>query len=147
MASTNEDVVVLASARQDDGRVLLMRHLPDRGTIELGWWQQEAGAVVAQLPVLELSAEAQDLAALEHVCRQAAAGQGDSEIVASGPLSDGAELAALGSGEEVVLVRRPDLEDRIILSRPLLQTVLTAMLPAAREKLARLGFGLPQHGG
>ena len=54
MASTNEDVVVLASARQDDGRVLLMRHLPDRGTIELGWWQQEAGAVMAQLPVLEL---------------------------------------------------------------------------------------------
>ena len=44
-------------------------------------------------------------------------------------------------------MRRPDLEDRIVLSRPLLQTVLTAMLPAAREKLARLGFGLPQHGG
>jgi len=76
MASTNEDVVVLASARQDDGRVLLMRHLPDRGTIELGWWQQDAGAVMAQLPVLELAAEADELAALEQLCRQAA-GQGD----------------------------------------------------------------------
>ena len=146
MASTNEDVVVLASARQDDGRVLLMRHLPDRGTIELGWWQQDAGAVTAQLPVLELAAEAQELAALEQVCREAAAGLGDGEIAGTGPLSDGAELAAQCSGEEVVLIRRPDRDDRIVLSRPLLQTLLTTMLPAAREKLATLGFGLPQHG-
>ena len=145
MASTNEDVVVLASARQDDGRVLLMRHLPDRGTIELGWWQQDAGAVTAQLPVLELAAEAEELAALEQLCRQAA-GQGDGEIAGTGPLSDGAELAAQCSGEEVVLIRRPDRDDRIVLSRPLLQTLLTTMLPAAREKLATLGFGLPQHG-
>ena len=39
MASTNEDVVVLATAPMDDGQQLLvLRHLPDRGTIEVGWW-------------------------------------------------------------------------------------------------------------
>ena len=38
MARTNEDVVVLATARLDDGRLLVVRHLPDRGTVELGWW-------------------------------------------------------------------------------------------------------------
>jgi hypothetical protein len=34
MTSTNEDVVVLATAPSDDGKQLLvLRHLPDRGTI------------------------------------------------------------------------------------------------------------------
>jgi hypothetical protein len=42
MASTNEDMVVLATAPLDDGRQLLvMRHLPDRGTVEIGWWGRE----------------------------------------------------------------------------------------------------------
>ena len=31
MASTNEDAVTLATARSDDGRLLMLRHLPDRG--------------------------------------------------------------------------------------------------------------------
>ena len=45
MASTNEDVVVLATAPMDEGQQLLvLRHLPDRGTIEVGWWVRESGA-------------------------------------------------------------------------------------------------------
>jgi hypothetical protein len=36
MASTNEDVVVLATARLNDGRLLVVRQLPDRGTVEFG---------------------------------------------------------------------------------------------------------------
>jgi len=31
MASTNEDAVTLATARSDDGRLPMLRHLPDRG--------------------------------------------------------------------------------------------------------------------
>src|SRR5690349_10736795 len=58
MASTNEDAVALATARLDDGRLLMMRHLPDRGTIEIGWWRRDEGGVVAQEPPsLELAAE------------------------------------------------------------------------------------------
>ncbi len=34
MASTNEDAVLLASSRQDE-RLLIMRHLPDRATVEV----------------------------------------------------------------------------------------------------------------
>jgi len=46
MASTNEDVVVLATAPSPDGeQLLILRHLPDRGTVEIGWWAQESGAM------------------------------------------------------------------------------------------------------
>src|SRR3954470_2079506 len=59
MASTNEDAVLLATRPRDDGRLLIMRHLPDRGTIEIGWWaRDENGAVGQGAPVLELAAEA-----------------------------------------------------------------------------------------
>ena len=34
MASTNEDVTVLATAPLGDDRLLILRHLPDRGTVE-----------------------------------------------------------------------------------------------------------------
>ena len=48
MASTNEDVVVLATAPLDNGRLLIIRHLPDRGTIEIGWWErEESGSIRA----------------------------------------------------------------------------------------------------
>lgn len=142
MASTNEDVVVLATARHDDGRVLLLRHLPDRGTVELGWWQQEGGAVVAQAPVLELAAEGSELAALEEVCRQIGAA-----AQASAPLEEGAELVATRDGGDVLLTRRPETDGRVTLPQAMLEALLTTMLPEANARLARLGFGLPQHQG
>ena len=58
MARTNEDVVVLATARLDDRRLLVVRHLPDWGTVELGWWSRdENGTAVPAPAVLELAAE------------------------------------------------------------------------------------------
>ena len=70
MASTNEDMVVLATAPLDDGRQLLvMRHLPDRGTVEIGWWgREESGAVTPGPSVLELAAEGVEVAAVGQLC-------------------------------------------------------------------------------
>ena len=45
MASTNEDAMVLATSRLDDGRLLVMRHLPDRATVEIGFWRRDASGV------------------------------------------------------------------------------------------------------
>ena len=58
--ATNEDLVVLATAALSDGcRLLVLRHLPDRGTIEIGWWnREESGALAPEPSVLELAAEA-----------------------------------------------------------------------------------------
>ena len=59
MASTNEDVTVLATAPLGDDRLLILRHLPDRGTVEIGWWaREEGGAILPGPSVLELAAEA-----------------------------------------------------------------------------------------
>ena len=70
MASTNEDVVVLATAPSDDDkRLLVLRHLPDRGTVEIGWWVRESGAIAPAPAVLELAAEAVEIDA---VMREAA---------------------------------------------------------------------------
>ena len=74
MASTNEDAVTLATARGGDGRLLMLRHLPDRGTIEVGWWGRDAGGAVAQVPpMLELAAEAAEVEAFARLCERAAA--------------------------------------------------------------------------
>ena len=73
MASTNEDVVVLATARLDDGRLLVVRHLPDRGTVELGWWvRDENGTVAPGSSVLELAAEAVEVDAVAQLCAELA---------------------------------------------------------------------------
>jgi hypothetical protein len=73
MASTNEDVVVLATARHDNGRLLVVRHLPDRGTIELGWWvPDENGTVTPEPSVLELAAETVEVGAVAQLCTRLA---------------------------------------------------------------------------
>src|SRR5687767_12468760 len=65
MAGTNEDVVVLATARRDDGQFLVVRHLPDRKTVELGWWGPDKNGAVAPGPsVLKLAAEAVEVDAV-----------------------------------------------------------------------------------
>ena len=149
MATTNEDAAILASARLDDGRMLVLRHLPDRGTIEVGFWSKEAGAVVLQPPALEIAAEAAELEGLAAVCGRAlgaAAGGDGAELAAAGPYADGARLTAMGSGDGACLVRPPDPDNRLPLSRTALQA-LADLLPAARQRAEHLGLGLPQQEG
>src|SRR5437868_849056 len=150
MASTNEDAVALATARFDDGRLLIMRHLPDRGTIEIGWWRRdEAGAVSQVPPSLELAAEAAEVEAFARLCERALATRWDAvgngeEIAAAGPFADGARLILLRSGDEVALIRPPEGDDLVLVPRAALERLVTETLPSAVRKLVVLGFGLPQ---
>src|SRR3954447_454700 len=105
MASTNEDVVVLAIAPLGDGRrLLVVRHLPDRGTVEVGWWdREESGAVAPGPSVLEPAAEAVEVAAVRQLraARPGAAGwdaTAEGEVLATTPpLADGAQVAGVRS--------------------------------------------------
>jgi hypothetical protein len=111
MASTNEDVVVLATARLDDGRLLVMRHLPDRGTVELGWWVRDENGTVAPGPsVLELAAEAVEVDAVAQLCAGladagwATAAEGQA-VATTEPAVDGAQVMAVRAGRGLRLVR------------------------------------------
>ena len=149
MASTNEDVTVLATAPLDDDRLLVVRHLPNRETVEVGWWSREAGGAVMPGPaVLELAAEALEVEALARLCQQLAdtgwTAGGDGETLAeTAPLADGAQLAAMRSKDGITLVRRPDGGKLTLPSRAAFD-LLCGMLPAARQKLETLGFGMVQ---
>lgn len=149
MASTNEDMTVLATATLDDDRLLVMRHLPDRETIEVGWWSREAGGAVMPDPVvLELAAEAFEVEALAGLCQQltdaAWTADGDGETLAqSASLVDGAQLAAMRAKDGIMLVRRPDGGSLTLPSQNALD-LLCRMLPDARQKLEALGFGMVQ---
>src|SRR4051812_27568415 len=153
MASTNEDVVVLTTAPLDDGRQLLVvRHLPDRGTVEIGWWDREDSGAVAPGPsVLELAAEAVEVAAVGQLCErlQAAAGgdaTAEGEVLATTPpLTDGAQVAGVRSENGVQLVRHPEGGSLILPSRVALG-LLTGAFPAVLQKLEALGYGLVQQG-
>jgi hypothetical protein len=148
MASTNEDAVVLATARCDDGRLLVVRHLPDRGTVEIAWWLLDNAGTLEQQQTLELAAEAVELDAFARLCdglvkaEENATGDGNGPAAAS-PLPDGAELKAISSGDGWLLVRQPDLDNRLELS-PAGLRLLVAKLPEARQALETQGFGLPQ---
>ncbi|WP_159714791.1 hypothetical protein, partial [Geminicoccus flavidas] len=85
MASTNEDAVVLASIRHD-GRLLILRHLPDRGTVELGWWSRDEAGSPVHTGAMELAAEAIEVDAFLALCRRAQAELG-------GEPADGVVLA------------------------------------------------------
>ncbi|WP_159714794.1 hypothetical protein, partial [Geminicoccus flavidas] len=63
----------------------------------------------------------------------------------SGRLADGAELAARRVAGTVLLERAGEEVSRIELPADALDR-LVEQLPAAREKLDLLGFGLPQQG-
>src|SRR3954451_6654654 len=99
MASTDEDVVVLAIAPLDDRRrLLVVRHLPDRGTVEIGWWDREGGGGGAPvLSMLELAAEAVEVTAVAQLCERLLADAGwdatsEGEVLATTPPSaDGAQ--------------------------------------------------------
>ncbi len=144
MATTNEDAAILASVRLDDGRMLVLRHLPDRGTIEVGFWGKDAGAVVLQPPALEIAAEAAEFDALASVCGRALAGEGGAGAeVAAGPFADGARLLATRSGDGVALARLPEPDNSLTLSGAALRT-LADLMPAARARAQHLGFGLVQ---
>jgi hypothetical protein len=152
MASTNEDAVVLATSPGGDGRLLVMRHLPDRGTVEIGWWaRDENDAVVQGPPVLELAAEALEVGAAARLCeRLAGAGWDDAaldgQVIAETPPSaDGAQVVAERSGEGLMLVRRPEGGELVLPSRAALD-LLAGTFPAALRRLEALGFGLVQQG-
>ena len=154
MASTNEDVVVLATAPLDDGRrLLVVRHLPDRGTVEIGWWEREGsgGAVAPGPSVLELAAEAVEVGAVARLCEGLLAGAGsdaagEGAALAETPaFADGAQVAAVRSGNGVLLVRRPEGGNLVLPTRAALG-LLTGIFPAALQKLEALGFGLVQQG-
>ena len=151
MASTNEDVVVLATARLDDGRLLVMRHLPDRGTVELGWWVRDENGTVAPGPsVLELAAEAVEVDAVAQLCAGLAdagwttAAEGQA-VATTEPAVDGAQVVAVRAGSGLRLVRQPEGGDLALPSQAALE-LLAGTFPAVRRKLAALGFGLVQQG-
>jgi hypothetical protein len=152
MASTNEDVVVLATARLDDGRLLVVRHLPDRGTVELDWWvRDENGAMAPGPSVLELAAEAVEVDAVARLCTGlagagwATAMEGQT-VAATPPAADGAEVVAVRAGDGLRRVRPPERGDLALPFQAALAP-LAATFPAARRKLEALGFGLVQQGG
>jgi hypothetical protein len=152
VASTNEDVVVLATASLDeDKRLLVMRHLPDRGTVEIGWWARESGAVAPAPATLELAAEAVEIDAAKRSCEGLladatwqAAGEGET-LAETPPDADGAQIAAIRSGAGVRLVRRPEGGELVLPAHAALG-LLVGIFPAARRKLEELGFGLVQQG-
>jgi hypothetical protein len=152
MASTNEDVVVLATAPSNDGkRLLVLRHLPDRGTVEIGWWARENGAIAPPPAVLELAAEAIEINAVMRWCERLLA-DGTWEAVGEGgaldettPDVDGARVAAMRSKSGLTLVRHPEGGELVLPSRAALG-LLVGIFPAARLKLTELGFGLIQQG-
>lgn len=146
MASTNEDVVVLATAHAEDGRQLLvLRHLPDRGTIEIGWWVRESGAVAPPAAVLELAAEAVEIDAVMRLCESLLAASSSEEaggggtIAETAPDADGARIVAVPSGLGLRLARQPDGGELVLGSRSALG-LLVGVFPAARLKLAELGL-------
>ena len=148
MATTNEDAAVLATVRSDDGRLLVVRHLPDRGTVEIAWWQKDETGAVEQLQALELAAEEIEVNAFAGLCNallriQWHATDKGKEVAAAGPLPDGTEIKAVSSAEGWVLVRQPDPASRLELS-PSSLGLLVSKLPEARQTLETLGFGLPQ---
>lgn len=152
MASTNEDVVVLATTSLDqDKRLLVLRHLPDRGTVEIGWWVRESDGIVPAPKVLELAAEMVEIDAVLCLCEKLLADAGcasadEGEVLAETPPdADGAWIVALRSGAGVTLVRRPEGGELVLPSRAALG-LLVGIFPAARQKLAEFGFGLVQQG-
>jgi hypothetical protein len=152
MASTNEDVVVLATAPLGDGKQLLvLRHLPDRGTVEIGWWTREKAAIAPASVVLELAAEAVEIDAVLRLCERLLA-DADWEAADEGralsetkPDAGGAWIAATRSKAGLTLVRRPEGGELALPSRTALR-LLVEIFPAARLKLTELGFGLVQQG-
>ena len=104
MASTNEDVAVLATAPLGDDLLLVVRHLPNRGTVEFGWWAREEGGAIGPGPVvLELTAEAAEIDATVRLCEQLAAAGWDfhkdrATLAETACLIDGAQIAAIRSG-------------------------------------------------
>jgi hypothetical protein len=152
MVSTNEDVAVLATARLDDSRLLVVRHLPDRGTVELGWWVPDENGAVAPGPSgLELVAEAVEVDAVVRLCTGlAGAGWATAEegrtVAATPPAADGVQVVAVRVGDGLRLVRQPEGGALALPSQVALE-LLAATFPAARRKLEALGFGLVQQGG
>jgi hypothetical protein len=123
----------------------MLRHLPDRGTIELGWWSDDPADTADQPDAFEIAAEAVEFDAFERLLQQAmAASPGTIGPIAEVRLVDGAVLLATASNDDIKLSRQPERDDFIVIPCAAIETIATTMLPAARNKLEKLGFGLVQ---
>ena len=132
-------------------QLLVLRHLPDRGTIEIGSWTRESGAIAPPPSVLELAAEAVEVDAVMRLCARLfadvtweAAGKGRT-LAETSPDDDGAWIAAVRSKAGMTLVRHPE-GGGLDLSSHAALGLLVRIFPAARLKLTELGFGLVQQG-
>jgi hypothetical protein len=150
MASTNEDAVVLATSHEGDAERLVIRHLPDRGTVEIGWWNREpaSGAITPGAAPLELAAEAAEIHAFARLCRDIPAtawtgGAEGDELARTPPDAEGIHLAARRAATGLALTRHPEGGTLPLPSAEAL-ALLNATLPPALEKLETLGFGLIQ---
>jgi hypothetical protein len=136
MASPNQDVVVLVTARLDDGRLLVVRHLPDRGTVAVGWWGPDENGAVAPGPSgLELVAEAVGVDAVARLGPGlAAAGWAPAEegrtVAVTPSATDGAKVLAVRAGDGLRLVRQPE-GGNLTLPFPATLALLAATFPAA----------------
>jgi hypothetical protein len=66
-------------------------------------------------------------------------------VAATPPTADGAQVVAVRAGDGLRLVRRPEGGALVLPSHAAL-ALLAGTFPAARQKLAALGFGLVQQG-
>lgn len=139
----------MATAPLDADRLLIMRHLPDRGTVEIGWWKrEESGTIAPGTAVLELAAEAVELGAVARLCEELAGARwdaaGEGERLAETPVfTDGARVAALGAGNGVMLVRHPEGSE-LDLPSPATLDLLVGLFPVGLQQLGMLGLGLIQ---
>ena len=148
MATTNEDSTILAATHFEDGEMLMARQLSDRGTIEIAFWHPDPERVAIQRQALEIAASADEVDELARLCgalrSQAWDPVGETlEIARGAEFGDGAVLVALNSAQGLVLVRRPDEENRLELDRASFERLTSELLPKVRQKLATLGSAVP----
>jgi hypothetical protein len=151
MAAIREDLAMLATARLEDGRLLVARAVVEDSTVQIALWHQSDGGMSPDRPVLEIAADPRELAALRELCAQLAGASwatiGDgAEIARSAPLADGACIAARRSGDGVALARGADPDNRIVVPRAALDRLAADLLPAAEGKLEALGLAPPPSG-
>ena len=152
MASTNEDVVVLATARLDAGRLLVMRHLPDRGTVEIGWWGRTRTAWWHRGHPCSSSRPRPSRWTRSPGCAPAWPAQAGPRPRRAGwsprlnPLPMASRSWPCAPGTACGWSGSPKGGD-LALPSPAALALLAVAFPAARRKLAALGFGLVQQSG
>ena len=148
MASTNEDVVVLATAPFGADQLLITRHLPDRGRSRSAGGSGRRAARSSPGPQYSsLRLKRSSSAPLRVYARSWLAPDGMQPARAraspSPVFTDGAHVAAVRSGNGVMLVRHPE-GGSLILASPAALGLLIGLFPIVLQQLGTLGFGLIQ---